>query len=239
MSPKTAPPEFRNWILAGLSAGDRKLLLPDLEAVQLDLRQSLEVANQPISHVYFPADGLASIVARDPSDRQGEVGVVGCEGMTGIPVLLGNSQSPHESYMQIAGTGHRLSVSALRTALAKSASLRTLMSRYVHALTIQMSHTALANAKVKVNERLARWLLMADDRVSGDVIKLTHEFLALMLGVRRQGVTDALQELEGKGLIRASRGKISILDRPGLESASDGCYGAPEAEYRRLMAEPT
>jgi CRP-like cAMP-binding protein len=239
MSPDAAPPEFRNWILAGLSAGDRKLLLPDLEAVQLDLRHSLEAANQPISHVYFPSDGLASIVARDSNDRESEIGVVGCEGMTGMPVLLGNHQSPNESYMQIAGDGHRLGVSALRTALAKSTTLRALLSRYVHALVIQISHTALANARMKVNARLARWLLMADDRVSGDVIKLTHEFLALMLSVRRQGVTDALQELEEKGLIRASRGNISILDRSRLESATEGCYGAPEAEYRRLMAEPT
>ena len=122
--------------------------------------------------------------------------------------------------------------------MAKSESLRRRLLRYVHAFTIQMSQTALANSKMRVDARLARWLLMAHDRVDRNDIELTHEFLALMLGVRRAGVTEALQDLESRGLIRAVRGKLTILRRKDLEVVANGSYGVPEAEYERLMAEP-
>lgn len=230
--------EFRNRILSRLIPHDLALLRSDLQPVKLDFKQPLEQPGQPISHVYFLAEGLASIVAHDPRNRESEIGIIGREGMTGMPVLLGDNQSPNNSYMQIAGAGHRLGVMELRAATAKSETLRIPMLRFVHALTIQMSHTALANSKVKVDARLARWLLMAHDRVDGKVVELTHELLALMLGVRRAGVTEFLQGLEAQNLIRASRGKLTILNRTGLRKVADGSYGVPEAEYERLMAEP-
>jgi CRP-like cAMP-binding protein len=238
MSPLGNIPEFRNRILSRLKPDDLDLFRPDLEPIQLDLRQSLEIPNQSITHAYFPSDGLASIVAEDRKSRQSEIGIVGFEGMTAMSVLLENEQSPNNTYMQIAGAGHRLGVVPLRGAMAKSESLRRRLLRYVHAFTIQMSQTALANSKMRVDARLARWLLMAHDRVERNDIELTHEFLALMLGVRRAGVTEALQDLESRGLIRALRGKLTILRRKDLEIVANGSYGVPEAEYERLMAEP-
>jgi CRP-like cAMP-binding protein len=122
--------------------------------------------------------------------------------------------------------------------MAKSTTLRDILLRYVHSMTIQIAHTAVANSQVKIEARLARWLLMAHDRVDGQQVELTHEFLALMLGVRRSGVTEALQVLEGRKLIHTARGKVTIRNRKGLERAANGSYGVPEAEYARLMGEP-
>jgi CRP-like cAMP-binding protein len=124
----------------------------------------------------------------------------------------------------------------MRSAMEKSRTLRATLLRFVHALAIQMANTALANSKVKVDARLARWLLMAHDRVDGDQVELTHEFLAVMLGVRRAGVTQAIQRLEERKLIRAARGRLTIRNRRGLEKAANGSYGVPEAEYTRLMS---
>jgi CRP-like cAMP-binding protein len=137
------------------------------------------------------------------------------------------------------GSGHLLPVDALQSVMEKSRILRATLLRYVHFMTIQMAHTAPANSKVKAETRFARWLLMAHDRVDGDDVELTHEFLALMLGVRRAGVTVALQVLEDRKLIRNWRGTVVIRSRRGLEEAANGSYGLPEAEYARLMGEPS
>jgi CRP-like cAMP-binding protein len=239
MSQLSNHPGFRNQLLAKLSVGDLDLLRPHLEPVQLDVRHSLETANEPIKQVYFAESGFASVVAKDEGDRVTEVGIIGREGVTGLPVLLGDERSPNDTYIQLAGSGHLLPVAALRSAMERSGTLRATMLRFVHAMTIQMANTALANSKVKVDARLARWLLMAHDRVDGDKIELTHEFLALMLGVRRAGVTEALQVLEDRKLIRNSRGKVIIRNRKRLEEAANGSYGVPEAEYARLMGEPS
>ena len=142
-------PQFRNQLLARLSLEDLDLLRPHLKPVQLDVRHVLETANEPIEQVYFADSGFASVVAKDAADRETEVGIIGREGVTGLPVLLGDEQSPHDTFIQLAGSGHLLPVDALQSAMEKSRTLRATLLRYVHFMTIQMAHTALANSKVK------------------------------------------------------------------------------------------
>lgn len=228
-------PPLSNRLLCALSKDDRALLAPHLEAVTLDLRQALEAPNEAIEHVYFPEAGIISIVAKTTGGREIEAGIVGREGMTGLPVVLGNHRSPHDTYVQAPGSGVRISADELRSAIAASTTLHHSMLRFAQVFMTQVSQTALANGRAKIEERLARWLLMAQDRLDSDDVSLTHEFLALMLGVRRPGVTDAMHVLESKGFVRSGRGAIKILDRKGLERVAGGSYGVPEAEYERLM----
>jgi CRP-like cAMP-binding protein len=227
-----------NRLLAGLAESQLARLSPHLEPVDLPLGMMLEPAHEPIAFVYFPASGLTSTVAREPGGGRIEVGIIGREGMTGLPVLMGDDRSPNETQMQVAGTGHRLPADALRAALAAEPALRERFLRYAHTFVIQASQTALANGKHTIEQRLARWLVMCQDRVESEQLPLTHEFLSIMLGVRRAGVTIATHMLEGRGLIRARRGCIRIRDRAGLEAEAGGSYGIPEAEYARLMGAP-
>jgi CRP-like cAMP-binding protein len=224
-----------NRLLSSLSKADLGLLLPDLEAVSLDLRKVLERPNKRIDDVYFPDAGFASVVAVQPKQTKVEVGLIGREGMTGLPVVLGTHKAPHETYIQAAGHGQRLNATKLRKAMAASSSLQSLLLKFVQAFMVQTAQTAISNARAKLNERLARWILMADDRIDGSRLPLTHEFLSLMLGVRRAGVTEALHALESEGLIRASRGEIIVRSRKGIERRAGGSYGIPEAEFRRLI----
>jgi CRP-like cAMP-binding protein len=224
-----------NRLLSSLSKADFGLLLPDLEAVSLNLRKVLERPNKRIEDVYFPDAGFASVVAVQPKQTKVEVGLIGREGMTGLPVVLGNHKTPHETYIQAAGHGQRIEATKLRKAMAASSSLQSLLLKFVQAFMVQTAQTAISNARAKLNERLARWILMADDRIDGSRLPLTHEFLSLMLGVRRAGVTEALHALESEGLIRASRGEIIVRSRKGIERRAGGSYGIPEAEFRRLI----
>ena len=224
-----------NRLLSSLSKADFGLLLPDLEAVSLDLRKVLERPNKRIADVYFPDAGFASVVAVQPKQTKVEVGLIGREGMTGLPVVLGNHKTPHETYIQAAGHGQRITATKLRKAMAASSSLQSQLLKFVQAFMLQTAQTAISNARAKLNERLARWILMADDRIDGSRLPLTHEFLSLMLGVRRAGVTEALHALESEGLIRASRGEIIVRSRKGIERRAGGSYGIPEAEFRRLI----
>ncbi len=224
----------QNHILSSLSRADFASVEPHLEAILLERRDVLEPSGKPIKHVYFLKAGIASVVATTARDRQIEVGIIGREGMTGIPVVMGTDSSPHSTYMQVAGYGERIAADALRTLMRERASLKECFLRFAQAFMLQTAHTALANGQAKLEERLARWLLMAHDRLDGDEIPLTHEFLALMLSVRRAGVTVALQLLESQGLISATRGLIVVVDRAGLKQVANGLYGIPEAEYARL-----
>ena len=201
----------------------------------LNVKDVLVQANEPIAHVYFMEEGLASIVAISPDDERIEVGHVGREGMTGEPVLLGVTSSPNQTFIQVAGSGLRIRAEDLTAAAEASPSLRALLLRFVQTLLIQTSHSALANGRYTIQERLARWLLMCHDRMDGDDLPLTHEFLSLMLGVRRSGVTEALHILEGVEIVKASRGHIRMLNRERLEEIAGGCYGVPEAEYVKLI----
>jgi CRP-like cAMP-binding protein len=223
-----------NHLLSALSRSDFALLAGRLSPVRLELRRSLEESNKPIKHVYFPEDGIVSVVAEGTGDRQSEVGLIGREGMTGINVVMGSDRSPHLSYAQVAGHGQRMKAGDLRQAMQKSPSLRNCFLHFAQAFMVQTAHTAVANGRANIEQRLARWLLMAHDRVEGNELPLTHEFIALMLNVRRAGVTLALQRLARKGLVTAKRGKIVVRARAKLEASANGHYGIPEAEYRRL-----
>ena len=217
----------KNRILAGLSAADMALLKPDLEPVDLPLRHVLEAPNKPIKHNYFIEYGLASIVAVVGQKRL-EVGLIGCEGVTGIPIMLGTDRSPNENFMQVAGNGIRIGADKLREAITQSQSLQRALLRFAHTFMNQTANTAFSNGTASLEERLARWLLMANDRLRGDEVPLTHEFLSLMLGVRRAGVTVALHYLEQRALIRLSRKQIVIVDRKGIRAAANGTYHQPE-----------
>ncbi len=228
------PHSTRNHLLAALSPPDYGLLEGHLTRIEFAVRQTFEEANKAVEHVYFPEDGIVSIVAKSRHE-QAEAGIVGREGMTGIPIVLGNDRWVNDTFVQVPGYGLRISTSDLRRALAESADLRDMCLRFTQSFIAQTTQTALVNARGSVGTRLARWLLMAHDRLEGDELPLTHEFLALMLGVRRAGVTTALQKLESDGLVIAKRGAIHVLDRAGLIRLADRLYGIAEAEYRRLI----
>ena len=230
-------PHCDNKLLSRLSRSDFGSLKPYLDTVALVLRHPLERPNKPIRHVYFPESGFASVVAVSTGDRDIEIGLIGREGMSGMAVVMGDDRSPHSTYMQVAGHGRRIEAKNLRRAMGESPSLQLSFLRYAQAFAIQTAYTALANGSGNVGQRLARWLLMAHDRLDAKDIPLTHEFLSIMLGVRRAGVTVALQLLEARELIGTHRGLIVVADRAGLEAFSAGLYGTPEAEYGRLTAE--
>jgi CRP-like cAMP-binding protein len=225
----------RNQLLASLSTDDLDLLEPHLKSVTLGLRKQLEKPNRRIEAVYFPESGFASVVAIQSNGKQVEVGLIGREGMTGLPIVLGNHRSPHSTYIQAAGTGKCIPSKELREATRSSLTLRDSLLKYVQAFGVQTTHTAISNAHARMDVRLARWLLMAHDRIGDDALSLTHEFLSLMLGVRRAGVTEALDTLRKQRLISYKRGTITVRDRKGLVRTAGEAYGIPEAEYRRLI----
>ena len=222
--PRNLSRSSRNCILSRLGAADFRLLEPDLEAVDLPLRKVLEQRQRRVDNIYFPESGLASVVANGSGKKPIEVGIIGREGMSGLAVVLGNDRPHHETYIQIAGQGQRLKASALRKALGQSSSLHRSLLRYAHSFLNQTARTAVANGRSTIEERLARWLLMADDRIDGNELPLTHEFLAMMLGVMRPSVTLAVQEFEREGLIARKRGSMIILNREALKKQSNGAY---------------
>jgi CRP-like cAMP-binding protein len=232
--PTKSQPETSNRILSRLSASDFALLAPQLKRIDLPLRRQLETGKKPIEHVYFMESGFASVVANG-AGRTIEVGLIGREGMTGLAVVMGTDRTTSSTFIQNAGAGSRITAAHLRQALEKSRTLQTACLLYAQAFMTQMTYTAISNGRSKIEERLARWILMAQDRVDTDELALTHEFLSMMLGVRRSGVTVALHLLVKDGLIQAKRGIITVIDRKGLEKLSNGAYGEPEAEFQRLF----
>jgi CRP-like cAMP-binding protein len=216
-----------NLILSGLSATDLRLLQPHLKDVDLPLRMRLERPQQRINAIYFPESGFASVVA-DGGQRPIEVGLIGREGMTGLSLVLGTDRQSCEIYMQAPGKGKVVRARDLRAAIDQSVTLHRSLLRYAHAFLEQTVRTAVANGRGKIEERLARWLLMADDRIKGGELPLTHEFLAMMLAVRRPGVTAAVQGLERKGMIVRRRGRIVIADRRALEKLARSIYLATD-----------
>jgi CRP-like cAMP-binding protein len=226
---------LRNRLLQTLSAEDYALLRPHLVATTLRKSMILDEPDQPIEKVYFPDSGLGSIVAHSREGHESEVGMFGNDGMSGTGLLLAVDRTPHRVTIQADGMGHRISAEELRRACQRSVSLRDRLLQYVYVLSVQSSHTALSNATHSIEERLARWLLMSHDRTEGDEIALTHEFLSLMLAVRRPSVTTTLHVLEGLQLIRARRGVVVIRNRMGLEELASDAYGIPEDEYERVI----
>jgi CRP-like cAMP-binding protein len=239
LDPLSSRAGVRNRLLRKLSSGDWDLIGPHLEAVALKERQIVEVPNKPITHVYFIEIGVVSVVAVNAEDHRIEVGVIGNEGLTGVPLIFGDGRAQHSAYMQIAGNGLRLAADKFTDALRQSESLNGLMLKSAQAFMIQTAHTALANGRARLEERLARWLLMAHDRLDTAAVPLTHEFLAVMLGVRRAGVTVALHGFERRGLIATKRGQLTLINRAGIEEVAGSFYGIPEAELKRLMGDAT
>ena len=225
----------RNQLLAAMSASDFALLRPHLKPIVMAVFKDMEQPNRRIDTVYFMEAGIASVVASQPDDTKAEVGLIGREGMSGIAVVLGGDQSPNSTYIQIAGEGQRIAAKQLRKAMDASESLRSLLLKFVQAFMVQTAQTAIANARSQIDQRLARWILMAHDRIGNDTIQLTHEFLALMLGVGRPRVTEALQILKRRKLINTGRNRIFVRNRQGIERVARGSYGVPEKEYRRLI----
>ena len=225
----------RNRLLKALPADDFNLLEPSLQPMPAPLRHVMFEAHKPIEHVYFPESGFASVTMPSTTGPI-ELGMIGREGLVGAsPILLGVDRSPHDCFTQMAGDVLRISVADLKQAIGRSPGLGAVLLRFVQSFLVQIAQTAFANAAYTIEIRLARWLLMCHDRGQDDELGVTHEFLAMMLGVRRPGVTLATQTLEGNLLIRASRGRIVVLDRPGLEALAGESYGIAEAEYLRLI----
>jgi CRP-like cAMP-binding protein len=195
----------------------------------------MERPNRRIDTVYFMEAGIASVVAVQTDKTQVEVGLIGSEGMSGTAVVLGGDQSPHSTYIQVAGEAHSIKADELRKAMRASGSLQSVLLKYVQVFMVQTTHTAISNARSHIGRRLARWILMAHDRTGDTTLPLTHEFLSLMLSVRRPGVTEALQSLRRQQLIESGRNKIIILNRNGIEKLAGHSYGVPEKEYRRLI----
>ena len=226
---------IRNRLLQKIPLESWDLIGPYLEAVKLKDRQVIEVPHRPITHSYFLETGVASVVAVDSEDHRIEVGVIGYEGMTGVPLIMGDDRAQHSTYMQISGGGHRIPKDALCKAIATSEAMRTLMLKWAQGFMIQTAHTALANGRARLEQRLARWLLMAHDRLTSNAVPLTHEFLAVMLGVRRAGVTVAIHSFEQRGFVTTRRGQLTVVNRGGIEQVAGSFYGTPEAELKRLF----
>ncbi|MDT9599377.1 Crp/Fnr family transcriptional regulator [Sphingosinicella rhizophila] len=225
----------RNAILSSLLPADWTLLQPHLQRIELSRGFEFFAADTPVEHVYFLEGGVASIVC-ECGGEEVEVGLVGREGFTASFMLMGTDRSPDKSFVQIDdSTALRIGADRLAEMVAESASLRARLLLFNHVLSVQCARTAAANASAEIPQRLARWLLMCHDRVGGDVLNLTHEFMSMMLAVRRAGVTVTLHLLEGVGAISARRGEVTIRNRGKLEDMAGEIYGVPEAEYRRLL----
>lgn len=227
--------EMKNYFLNSLAPSDWDLLKDRLEAVELPVRYDLAPRHRRVTHVYFLEHGMASVVARSPRGHQAEIALIGNEGWVGLSIALGVRRAPNHTFMQIGGAGYRMEADAFEAALEQSPTLRARALSFVYAFLVQTSQTVLANAHGKLEERLARWLLMAHDRAHDEALPLTHEFLSHMLGVRRAGVSVALRALIAQGVVSGRRGSIEIEDREALEKVANGFYGVPESEMRRLL----
>ncbi|HEX8382753.1 MAG TPA: Crp/Fnr family transcriptional regulator [Sphingomonas sp.] len=228
--------QTNNILLAALSPDDRALLARDVTRVPLPRDLVLVSADRPVDHVYFPEDGVTSVVADMPDSGRTEVGIFGRDGMSASFLLLGADRSPHGTFVQVAGrSALRIDADRFLAAVDESATLRIGLLRYVQAFVIQTAQSAATNAHHRIESRLARWLLMVHDRLDTDEIPLTHEFMGMMIAAERSGVTVTLHILEGAGMIRSKRGRVIILDRDKLTELAGDSYGLPEAEYRRLI----
>lgn len=213
-----------NGVLAALPGRTYQALRSGLEPVKLNFGDILYEPGDPIRNVYFPNDSLVSLLTLVDDRSALEVGMVGCEGMVGMPLTLGSTVSPVRALVQGAGTALRMNATRFRREFGRSPPLQRELYHYLNALMAQITQTAACNRFHVVEARLARWLLMTSDRVRAEEFQLTHEFLSHMLGVRRVGVTEAASGLQRRKLIEYSRGNITILDHPGLEAACCACY---------------
>jgi CRP-like cAMP-binding protein len=225
-----------NALLAALPALTRRRLTADRAPVEFVVSDILSQAGDRIRHVYFPIDGFISLITPVKGRGQLEIGLVGREGMLGVPLLLGVNVSPLRAMVQGGGRAWRVDAATLQQELASNANLRASLNRYLYVFLAQLMQTATCTRFHRIEARLARWLLMTRDRAHADRFHITHEFLALMLGVRRVGVTRAATALQQRKLIRYRRGDISVVDGPGLERAACACYAIDQRIYARILA---
>jgi CRP-like cAMP-binding protein len=229
----------RNHLLAALPEADWQRWQSQLEWVSLPLGQVLYESGCTMSHVYFPTDAIVSLLYVMADGASAEIAVVGNEGVVGISLFMGGGSTPSRAVVQSAGQGWRLRAAAIRDEFNDSAPVMHLLLRYTQALITQMAQTAVCNRHHVLDQQLCRWLLLSLDRLSGDELRMTQELIANMLGVRREGVTEAALKLQRDGLIRYSRGHITVLDRAGLEARTCECYEVVRKEYARLLPDLT
>ena len=226
----------QNTLLGLLEKPDFDLLKSKLEWTDLTIGDVLHAPRKQVEYAYFPISGICSVIAENAQGVQIETGMIGREGFVGISIVLYADSTPSQVIVQAEGRALRISRNKLLNAIHKSPSLSATLLRFAHTFNVQVSQTALSNGHFTINQRLARWLLMCQDRADSHEFPMTHKFLAIMLAVRRAGITDALNFLEGKKAIRAMRGRIIILNRATLVELAGGSYGVPEQEYKRLLA---
>jgi CRP-like cAMP-binding protein len=231
---QTAVP-LANRLLGLLPRKDYERLRPHLRAIPLKYRQSLYRANKPIGYVYFIETGVGSLVNTMANGQASEVGTIGNEGVVGLPLVLGDDRTPTSVYIQVPGAGLRIAATLFNKEMARSASMRAVMLHYAHAFFNQIAQSAACNQFHSLEQRCCRWLLMTHDRMPSNEFLLTQEFLAMMLGVQRTGVTAAAGALQRAGLIRYRRGNVTMIDRRGLLRGSCECYGVSKKEFDRLL----
>jgi CRP-like cAMP-binding protein len=230
-----ACPPTQNRLLASLPSEERKALLPHLEQVSLSRRQTIILPDEPIPFIYFPINSLLSLVTVMEDGSTVEAGAIGREGMAGLPILLDAGTTPMRTLTQIPGQAVRVKAQIIKEAFDRGGALRHILHRYIHTTIVVGSQSAACNRLHHLEARLCRWLLMSSDGVGSEELSLTQDFLGMMLGVRRAGVSEAASQLMDKGLIRYQRGRIQIVDKKSLETAACECYGVVKAEYDRLL----
>jgi CRP-like cAMP-binding protein len=226
-----------NRLLSLLSDDDYERLRPHLSPVVFEYRKSLYEAWSPIEHVYFPIDGVASLVMTMADGNSAEVGTIGSEGFVGLPVCFGDRDAPSSVYVQVPGTALGMNARIFRSVLERSPTLNPIMLRYAHAFFNQVAQSAACAHLHRVEQRCCRWLLMTRDRMPTRDFLLTHEFLGMMLGVRRTTVTDVMGSLQRAGIIRYRRGHVEILDQEALQQRTCECYDMSKSEFDRLLGD--
>ena len=237
VSAKHSPKQ--NHLLAALPAPDYERLLPDLELVPLPLGWAVYEAGGHLGYLYFPTTSIVSLLYVMEDGASAEIAVTGNDGLVGIALFMGGESTPSRAVVQSAGHGYRLKAAALKREFAQSGHLQHLALRYTQALITQMAQTAVCNRHHSVEQQLCRWLLLSLDRLSSNELTMTQELIANMLGVRREGVTEAAGKLQADGIIHYSRGHITVLDRPKLEKKVCECYAVVKKEMDRLLAVKT
>ncbi|SFN48096.1 Crp/Fnr family transcriptional regulator [Variovorax sp. OV329] len=229
------PEPRRNQLLGALPDAEWQRWLPQLEAVEMPLGQVLYESGSTLSHVYFPTSSIVSLLYVMEDGASAEIAVVGNEGVVGISIFMGGESTTSRAVVQSAGNGWRLKAQVIREEFNRAGPVLHLLLRYTQALITQMAQTAVCNRHHSLDQQLCRWLLLSLDRLQGSELVMTQELIANMLGVRREGVTESALKLQRAGLIRYARGRISVLDRRGLEQRSCECYAVVKNEYDRLL----
>jgi CRP-like cAMP-binding protein len=235
MLTKTAPDQSANELLAAMPDNVWQRIAPQLELVDLPLGKVLYESGSQIDHVHFPINAIVSLLYVMENGASAEIAVAGNEGLVGIALFMGGETTPSRAVVQSAGQGYRLSGTHIKNEFNRGGPVLHLLLRYTQALITQMSQTAVCNRHHSLDQQLCRWLLLSMDRLSGNELVMTQELIANMLGVRREGVTEAALKLQKEGLIKYARGRITVLDRPALEHRVCECYGVVKKEYDRLL----